>query len=434
MAQQLVMTSNGLTAFSVSGVQISHVQYISAYYIPTNIPNMTDIPSADVLFTGEITEVRVGPSTQFTASDDRQNTTYSVKSIAAWNGNPTTPGSVLLGVYSQSTVFAIKQTNIGLAIYGAFTLTDDQQANVSLTTLQTGAATTIKHGLVRLGTNAELLAGNINTAVVATIAGVKTMINNARATLAQAIDSTNNDVLLTPNSGNAMIENFNSKYFGWRRFQNTSVAITASLASPKIIWCDSVNSDGILVRGTNNRYPLLVIENVAASVVGGGIDSGIINDITLGTGFSAGDKFYINSTNDGLANTGTRQVGEILSVGSSNTQYDVKINMILSPIIEEVTLTDGATINWDLNKGYWANVTLGGNRTLAVPTNGQQNVPYLLRVSQDTTGSRTLTLDTSINKGELQSPALSKTASTDDLLCFIKWGNTVKYLGILKGY
>ena len=64
-------------------------------------------------------------------------------------------------------------------------------------------------------------------------------------------------------------------------------------------------------------------------------------------------------------------------------------------------LADGATINWDLDSGHVATVTLGGNRTLAVPTNGQDNVLYLLRVTQDGTGSRTLTLDASIDRGGL---------------------------------
>ena len=99
-----------------------------------------------------------------------------------------------------------------------------------------------------------------------------------------------------------------------------------------------------------------------------------------------------------------------------------------------VALADGATINWNFNSGLVATVTLGGNRTLAVPTNGRDNVLYLLRATQDATGSRTLTLDGSIETGDLDDPGLSTDAGAEDLLGFIKWGGNTHYLGILTGY
>lgn len=56
----------------------------------------------------------------------------------------------------------------------------------------------------------------------------------------------------------------------------------------------------------------------------------------------------------------------------------------------EGTLTDGVTINWDVGADPSAKVTLGGNRTLANPSNMAAGGRYLLRVIQDGTGSRTL--------------------------------------------
>ena len=55
-----------------------------------------------------------------------------------------------------------------------------------------------------------------------------------------------------------------------------------------------------------------------------------------------------------------------------------------------VALTDGASIAWDLDAAPNAVVTLGGNRTLAAPTNPRDGFLYLLSVQQDATGSRTL--------------------------------------------
>lgn len=56
------------------------------------------------------------------------------------------------------------------------------------------------------------------------------------------------------------------------------------------------------------------------------------------------------------------------------------------------TLTDGATISWDASLGRTATVTLGGNRTLANPTNLVTGGYYCLIVTQDGTGGRTLTV------------------------------------------
>jgi len=58
--------------------------------------------------------------------------------------------------------------------------------------------------------------------------------------------------------------------------------------------------------------------------------------------------------------------------------------------VAQVTLTDGASIAWDMSQGNVYAVTLGGNRTLAAPTNGEIGKTYYLKVLQDGTGSRTL--------------------------------------------
>jgi hypothetical protein len=86
-----------------------------------------------------------------------------------------------------------------------------------------------------------------------------------------------------------------------------------------------------------------------------------------------------------------------------------------------ITLTDGATITWDVSNvaEAKAKVTLGGSRILSIvgATNGQRGV---IRVTQDGTGSRGLTLPTgSIQVGGGGTTAgLSTTASAVDLLAW----------------
>jgi hypothetical protein len=59
------------------------------------------------------------------------------------------------------------------------------------------------------------------------------------------------------------------------------------------------------------------------------------------------------------------------------------------------TLTDGATIAYDVSNGVNAKVTLGGDRTLAAITNAAEGQSGSLTVIQDATGGRALTLDAS---------------------------------------
>ena len=99
-----------------------------------------------------------------------------------------------------------------------------------------------------------------------------------------------------------------------------------------------------------------------------------------------------------------------------------------------VALVDAANIAWDFDQGATATVTIAGNRTLAVPTNGADNVLYLLRATQDATGLRTLMLHGSIDKGSVSDPVLSTGGGSQDLLGFMKWGGEVHYLGLLRGY
>lgn len=99
------------------------------------------------------------------------------------------------------------------------------------------------------------------------------------------------------------------------------------------------------------------------------------------------------------------------------------------------TLTDGATVNWDMASGYNAKVTLGGNRTLAAPTNVQAGITYTIQVIQDGTGSRTVTWNAAYKWGTAGTPVLTTTASATDIVtCFAKDTTPTLLCAINKGY
>lgn len=82
----------------------------------------------------------------------------------------------------------------------------------------------------------------------------------------------------------------------------------------------------------------------------------------------------------------------------------------------EIALTDGTTIDWDLDVEQTAKVTLGGNRTLAAPTNMKAGGTYLLRIIQDGTGTRTLAYNSVFKFVSGLAPILTTDINAVDLL------------------
>lgn len=79
-------------------------------------------------------------------------------------------------------------------------------------------------------------------------------------------------------------------------------------------------------------------------------------------------------------------------------------------------LTDAATITLDASLGNGCRVVLGGNRTLANPTNMIDGQVLNIRVIQDATGSRTLAYGTKFRFPAGVAPVLSTVAGSRDLM------------------
>jgi hypothetical protein len=137
-----------------------------------------------------------------------------------------------------------------------------------------------------------------------------------------------------------------------------------------------------------------------------------VNEITIANA-AAGNKPNISVTGDdtniGLS-VSTKGTGLILfNDGAYNA---------------DATLTDGATITWDVGSSPVAKVTLGGNRTLSAPTNSASGQFISLTVIQDATGSRLLTWNSAYEFTGDVAPTLTTTASKADVFVF-KYNGTV---------
>jgi hypothetical protein len=82
------------------------------------------------------------------------------------------------------------------------------------------------------------------------------------------------------------------------------------------------------------------------------------------------------------------------------------------------TLTDGATITPDFAANNHYQVTLGGNRTLANPTNVVAGQSGVIRIVQDGTGSRTLAYGSNWKFSNGAAPVLTTTINAVDLLVY----------------
>ena len=96
-----------------------------------------------------------------------------------------------------------------------------------------------------------------------------------------------------------------------------------------------------------------------------------------------------------------------------------------------VTASDAATVTFDLSAGPKQVVTLGGNRVLAL-SNVLSGHAFVLKLTQDETGSRTVTWFSTINWPGAVAPTLTTTLNKSDVFGFIQTG-TNTYDGFIVG-
>jgi hypothetical protein len=147
------------------------------------------------------------------------------------------------------------------------------------------------------------------------------------------------------------------------------------------------------------------------------------DNISLATiDYSANTVDWLDSSVS-ITGLSTSATGTVLTLSDSNILFAKK------GYFAEQTLTDGATIDWNLSTQQVAKVTLGGNRTLNAPTNQQAGAFYSLAIIQDGTGSRTLTFNSAYKFTGATAPTLTTTASAKDIIIFKSDGTNLLEVG-----
>lgn len=118
-------------------------------------------------------------------------------------------------------------------------------------------------------------------------------------------------------------------------------------------------------------------------------------------------------------------------VNATATQYNNIRKDIVTGRRILVTATDGATVTFNLDSGNIQQVTLGGNRTLALSNDNDHQV-FIIILIQGGTGSRTVTWWSGIKWQDEVEPTLDTAAAGVDVFGFIRTGSGA-YLGFPMG-
>lgn len=134
---------------------------------------------------------------------------------------------------------------------------------------------------------------------------------------------------------------------------------------------------------------------------------------------------------------GLDSTNNLLKVGDGSTNWNALSGVQLKPTIN--TATDASSVNFDLDLSRIHTLVLGGNRSLSV-SNMNVGETFIIRLTQDSTGSRTVTWFSDINwPGNLE-PTLTTTANKTDVFGFICTSTTnpsgppESYDGFVIGY
>jgi hypothetical protein len=261
-------------------------------------------------------------------------------------------------------------------------------------------ALTFSNGLVSDGKNAV-------------IKFIGTITGNQTVTIPDSIEKTY--IISNGTTGAFTVE--------FKTVSGTGVTFGATDKSTKTLFADGTN---IVDTGTVSLTGVQTLTNktLTAPILDEINDSNGNEEIIFTTTASA-----VNEITIANAATGNRPN---ISVTGDDTNIGLSVSTKGTGLIlfndgaynADATLTDGATITWDVGSSPVAKVTLGGNRTLSAPTNSASGQFISLTVIQDATGSRLLTWNSAYEFTGDTAPTLTTTASKADVFVF-KYNGTV---------
>ena len=242
------------------------------------------------------------------------------------------------------------------------------------------------------------------------------------------------------NDGNALVLGalyFNSTDGKMRVYTASGWLDTSSALVASLITYEYVATLGQTVFSGADANGLSLSYTVGSILVNlNGVDLRPGDDFTATTGTTltllvaaaAGDELMVYAFNNfAVANTYTKAEVDASFVNVVKTS--VVSAFTAQQYSAEATLTDAATIAWNVSASQVAKVTLAGNRTFGAPTNQFAGAFYGVMVIQDATGSRTGAWNSVFKFPLATAPTLTTTANAKDFFVFRSDGTNMYLVG-----
>lgn len=312
--------------------------------------------------------------------------------------------------------------------------TSELTGNINLTSQVTGTLP-----LTNGGTNATTASG-ARTSLGAAASGANTDITSLAADIAIS-GSTSGDALriTQTGAGNALlvedsanpdsspfVVDASGKVGIGTLLPDTNLHVVAATAGGQFIVAstetDATNKVGTVATQhyTNAEEPVLGLAIQSTSTENKVFIGGVFTQFNAATEI----RFYTTSNNTTLGGSERVRINSSGNVGIGTTAPAKQLHITKAAKADIGTLTDGATITPDFDANQNFSVTLGGNRTLANPSNIDAGQTGSIFVVQDGTGSRTLSFGSYWKFAGGTAPTLSTAAGSVDRIDYIVYTTT----------
>lgn len=213
---------------------------------------------------------------------------------------------------------------------------------------------------------------------------------------------------------------------------NADISATAGIAFSKL----ATLSSGSIIVGNSSNAAAAVAMTGDVTISNAGVTS-IASGAIVNADVSATAEIAVSKLADGAAR-------QLLQTDAAGTGVEWTSNVDIPGTLDVTgvgtfdaatrgsvgTLTDAATITPDFAVANHFSVTLAGNRTLANPTNLVAGQSGAIFVTQDATGSRTLTYGAYWKFAGGTAPTLTTTANAVDMLVYVVKSSTEVYASL----